>query len=80
MKLDSLPTSFSPLVVTEHGTGFLCARTRELRKAFGVHVSPVPRDIRPATEDEARAFFTHRAGISADLSAFYARPGVNSGD
>jgi hypothetical protein len=64
----------SPLVVTEHGTGFLDERN-ELRKAFGTHVSPRPVNVRPATAEEARAFFAHRLAVRRDLTAFYNRRG-----
>lgn len=70
----------SQLCVTEFGTGFLDVRTRELRKAFGVHVAPEPQNVRPATEQEAREFFRDRATINQELCAWYATPGRYSGD
>lgn len=60
----------SPLVVTEHGTGFLTEKG-ELRKTFGTHVSPAPAQVRPATASEAREFFEHRRALRRELSAHY---------
>lgn len=62
----------SPLVVTEHGTGFL-TQQGELRKSFGTHVSPAPNHVRPATAEEARDFFRRRIATRRDLGAYYAR-------
>lgn len=62
----------SPLVVTEHGTGFLTEQG-ELRKTFGTHVSPAPVAVRPATAEEARAFFEQRLAVRRELTAYYDR-------
>lgn len=64
----------TPLVVTEHGTGFIDGRG-ELRKAFGTHVSPAPTQVRPATAAEARAFFESRLEIRRQLTAHYSKRG-----
>lgn len=64
----------SALVVCEHGLGFLDQRG-ELHKVFGTHVSPAPREVRPATSAEAREFFEHRLATRHDLCAFYRAPG-----
>lgn len=63
----------SPLVVTEYGTGFMCPRTREIRLAFGIHVSPEPKDVQPCTEAEAKAFFASRGFVRRELTALYER-------
>ncbi len=73
MKRNTASASFTPLVVTEFGTGWFCPNTRELRQNFGVHVSPAPLSVRPATEAEAREFFEVRAHTRRELTAYYAR-------
>jgi hypothetical protein len=83
MKLLSQSASYSPLVVTEHGIGFLCTRTRELRKAFSVHVSPAPVNVRPATPEEAKSFYELRQFHAQEAGAYYDRAtatGGNTGD
>lgn len=81
MRSDSLPAmttqrfTFSPLVVTEHGTGFLDQATGELHKAFAVHVSPRPRCFFAVTEEQLRAFYLARATTHAELCGYYAGHG-----
>lgn len=62
----------TPLVVTEHGTGFIDERG-DLRLPFGAHRSPAPVQVRPATAEEARAFFEQRMAVRRELSAYYDR-------
>lgn len=69
----------SEIIVCEHGTGFLDQRG-ELRKAFGVHVSPPPTEVRPATTAEVRAFWEQRMHVRRELTAYYSRPNLDSGD
>ncbi len=50
---------------------------------MGVHVAPEPREVRPATAEEATAFFTTRMNHRAELCAYYDRAtaaGRNTGD
>jgi hypothetical protein len=69
----ALQSSFSPLVSTDFGVGFWDERTRTLRKSHAVHVAPEPREIRPATAEEARDFFRARAFHRAELTRHYDR-------
>lgn len=63
----------SPLVVSDAGTGFFDADRNEVRGAFMTHCRP--NAVRPATAEEARAFFQHRLETRRELVAYYARPG-----
>ena len=81
MKLATQPAC-SPLVSCEFGTGFWDERTRTLRKSLTVHVAPEPREVRPATEKEARDFFRAREFHRRECTRYYDRPAENnySGD
>lgn len=63
----------SPLVTTDAGTGFLDAVHNEVRGAFYTHCRPT--NVRPATAEEARAFFEHRRSLRKTLGDYYAAPG-----
>lgn len=65
----------SLLVSTEHGVGFWDAERRELRGPFVVHLSPEPREIRPASELEAQLFYSLRHETRKRLCAAYDRDG-----
>lgn len=65
--------TFSPLVSTEHGVGFLDQATGELHRAFGVHVSPLPRCFFAVTEAEMIAFYAHRSAVRVQQGAYYDR-------
>ena len=82
MRLATLPAS-SPLVSTEYGVGFMDSRLRVIRLAFGMHVSPEPKDVHPATEAEAKTYFRARAFHRAELTRHYERAdrcGFSTGD
>ena len=82
MKLNPLP-AFSQLVSTSEGVGFWDEKTRTLRKSFCIHVAPEPTDVRPATEAEAKEFFTAREFHADELRRHYDsadRRGVPTGD
>lgn len=70
---NGLLLSVSPLVSTEHGVGWWDGVRRELRLVFGVHVSPVPQQMRPATEMEVRLFYSIRHQTKKNLLAYYAK-------
>ncbi len=77
----NLVLSVSPLVVTDRGTGFFDGVRRELRTHTGlVKALPSAQTMRPATESEARDFFTFRAAHARDMVAYYNRPGAYTGD
>lgn len=81
MKLASI--TVSRLVVTEHGTGFMDEKRREMRTAFGIHVAPEPQDVRPATKEEAMQFFAARGAFRAGMTEYYNRAdarGASTGD
>lgn len=59
----------SPLVVADQGAGFLDGTHNELRTAHVTHCRPT--NVRPATAEEARAFFEHRRAVRRDLVAYY---------
>lgn len=57
-------------VSTEFGVGRMNSRG-ELEQAHGVHVSPVPRRVRPATVEEVGEFYALRASVARELTAYY---------
>ena len=56
----------------------------EMRKAFGVAILPYYDGLfdtaEQTTPEDLKAFYGHRKGISDELSAFYAKANVYSGD
>ncbi len=73
----------SPLMVTDRGTGFLDRARDELHLAFGILELRGPVPMRPATTQEAREFFLHRAATRNEQTAYYDRKdarGESTGD
>jgi hypothetical protein len=60
------------LVSTEFGVGRFNERG-ELEKVFGVHVSPAPKYVVPATIDEIADFYKGRRELTEELGAHYER-------
>ncbi len=71
MNQDDLVLSISPLVSTEYGCGYWDGVNRELRLAFGTHVSPRPKRMEPASELEATLFYSIRTETRARLTFHY---------